>query len=205
MKLFLTSLASETLDLVLPLLPDNPKNIRVAFIPTAADPYVGQDMPWLDADRAKLAAMQFVVTDYDLKNKNVDLLRQELNQFQVIFVEGGNTFYLLNEIKKSGFDVVIQELLAKGVIYIGASAGSMILGPDLNHLVKIDHPEQVPKLIDYTCLSIIKERIIPHLGRDKYASVHAILQKEWGDKILPLRDDQVLIVNGDNIEVVTKK
>lgn len=204
MKLFLASLASETLDLVIPLLADKPQNLKLAFIPTAADPYGIEPMPWMDADQDKLITMGFMVTDYDLKHKDVDTLRKDLSQFQVIFVAGGNTFYLLNEVKKSGFDIVIKELLDKGAVYIGASAGSMILGPDLNHLTTIDHPEQVPELTDYKCLGLIKERIVPHFGKEKYVDRHAQLQKEWRDEILLLRDDQVLIVNDDNIEVVTK-
>lgn len=204
MKLFLSSLASETLDLVIHLLPDKPNNLNLAFIPTAADPYGNEPMPWMDADHDKLTSMGFSVTDYDLKHKDVDTLRKDLSQFQVIFVAGGNTFYLLNEIKKSGFDIVIKELLDKGVVYIGASAGSMIMGPDLKHLTTIDHPEQVPELTDYSCVGLIKERIVPHFGREKYAARHTQLQKDWGDKILMLRDDQVLIVNDDNIVVVTK-
>ena len=204
MKLFLASLASETLDLVIPLLPDKPNNLRVAFIPTAADPYGETNMPWMTADHDKLTSMGFSVTNYDLKHKDINTLRKDLSQFQVIFVAGGNTFYLLNEIKKSGFDIVIKELLGKGVVYIGASAGSMILGPDIDHLLKIDHPERFPELTDYTCLGLIQARIVPHFGRGKYAAVHAELQQTWGDQILPLRDDQVLVVNGDNIEVITK-
>lgn len=195
MKLFLASLASTTLDLVLPLLPDKPNKLKLAFIDTAAHPYIGKDTPWMTADRDELSAMGFAMTYYDIKGKNADQLRRDLSQFQVIFVEGGNTFYLLNEIKKSGFDIVVKELLDKGVIYIGASAGSMILGPDLNHLIKIDHPETVPELTDYTCLGLIPERIVPHYGREKYAAVHAALAAEWGDKVLQLRDDQALIVN----------
>ena len=202
MKLFLASLASTTLDLVLPLLPDKPNKLKLAFIDTATHPYGAIDMPWMTADRDKLAAMGFFMTDYDIKGKNADQLRRDLSQYQVIFVEGGNTFYLLNEVKKSGFDVVIKELLDKGVIYIGASAGSMILGPDLDHLVKIDHPETVPELTDYTCLGLIPERILPHLGREKYAAVHTAVTKEWGDKILALRDDQALVVDGDIHNIV---
>lgn len=203
MKLFLASLASETLDLVIPLLPDKPNNLNAAFIPTAADPYQESNMPWMTADHDKLVSMGFMVTDYDLKNKNSATLRNDLSQYDVIFVAGGNTYYLLNEVKKSGFDIVIKELLNKGVVYIGASAGSMILGPDINHLKTVDHPEIVPELTIYSCLNIINQRILPHFGKEKYAGRHAQLQNDWGDKILPLRDDQAVIVNDGKTKIVT--
>lgn len=205
MKLFLASLASETLDLITPLLPDEPSKLKLAFIPTAADPYGDIDLPWMRADHDKLVSMGFAVINYDLKRKNIDQLRTDLSMFQVIFVAGGNVFYLLNEIKKTGFDIVIKELLSQGVVYIGASAGSMVLGPDLDHLLTIDHADVVPELKDYTSLKLIKDRIVPHAGREKYKEKHEQLKEDWGDKILFLRDDQVLVVNGDNIEVITKK
>ena len=204
MKLFLASLASETLDLVLPLLPAKPKKLKLAYIPTAADPYDLDKRSWAEDNYTKLTSMGFEIITYDLKDKNPVLLRQDLASFQVIFVEGGNVFYLLNEIKKSGFDLVIKELLTKDIVYIGSSAGSMIMGPDLKHLITVDDPGIVPELTDFTSLNYLKERIIPHAGRAKYAEKHANLQKEWGDQILLLRDDQALVVNDDKIEVVTK-
>lgn len=204
MKLFLASLDSATLDLALPLLPAKPQNLKLAFIPTAADHYGDIDIPWMTADHDKLVAMGFIVTDYDLKHKDINQLRSELAQLQVVFVAGGNAFYLLNEVKKSGFDIVIKELLDQGVVYIGASAGSSIMGPTLSHLTTIDHPEVVPELSDYTALNLVPHLIVPHYGRDKYPDRHAKMKGALGDKLTFLRDDQALVVNGDKIEVVTK-
>lgn len=205
MKLLLTSLASETLSLVIPLLPNHPRNLKAVFIATAADPYQGTEMPWLIADRDKLTSFGFSVTDYDLKNKHEDDLRRDLSGYDLIFVSGGNTYYLLNEVKKTGFNLVVRELLRKGVIYVGSSAGSVIMGPDLNHLVTVDHPEVVKELKSYESLNLIKLRLLPHYGRDKYLARHAKILKHWGSNVLPLRDNQALIVNGDTINIVSFK
>jgi dipeptidase E len=203
MKLFLSSLASAALDLLYPLLPDKPHNLKVAFIPTAADPYGDEPMPWLEADRVKLVEMGFSVTNYDLKKKDISTLRSDLSDFQIIFVSGGNTFYLLNEIRKSEFDIFIKEFLDRGGVYIGSSAGSIVMGPDLSHLLTVDHPEVVPELTDYSGLKYIQERILPHLGKEKYADRHAKLLAQWGNKLLALSDNQTLVVNDDKIQVVT--
>lgn len=205
MKLFLASLASTTLDLIKPLLSDDPKNLSVAFIKTAADPYGDIPMPWMEDDINKLKSMGFPVTFYDIKNKNIEILRNDLSNFQVIFVSGGNTFYLLNHIKKSGFDIVIKELLEKSVIYIGASAGSSVMGPTLDHLTTIDHPDIVPELKDYAALNFVPHLIVPHYGRDKYAERHVKMKEVWGDKLTFLSDNQAIIVNGDKIEIVTNQ
>ncbi len=205
MKLFLASLASTTLDLLKPVLSDDPKNLSVAFIKTAADPYGDIPMPWMEDDVNKLKTMGFPVTFYDIKNKNIDTLHNDLSKFKVIFVAGGNTYYLLDHIKKSGFDIVIKELLAKSVIYIGASAGSCVMGPTLDHLTIIDHPEIVPELKDYTGLNLVPHLIVPHYGRDKYADRHAKMKEVWGDKLTFLTDNQAIVVNGDKIEIITNQ
>jgi dipeptidase E len=205
MKLLLASLASDTLSLVIPLLTDHPRRLKAAFIATAADPYEGEDTPWLTAEHDKLLSFGFKVTDYDLKGKTEDELRSDLSDFHLIYVSGGNTFYLLNEMKKSGFDRVIKDLLNQGIIYVGSSAGSIVLGPDLNHLVTVDHPEVVKDLKIYDSLNLIKLRLLPHYGRDKYAARHAKILKHWGNNVLPLKDNQALIVNGDTINIVTFK
>lgn len=203
MKLFLASLAHQTLDLVIPLLPDKPRNLKLAFITTAADPYPADARPWLDADRAKLVGMGFLITDYDLKNKNVESLQSELFEYQVIFVSGGNTYYLLNEVKKSGFDIVIKELIDKGVVYIGSSAGSCIMCPTIEHVELVEHKEVVPELADYCGIGLVKELLMPHAGREKYASRHAKMREIWGDKITFLTDDQAVIVNDGETKIVT--
>ncbi len=205
MKLFLASLASTTLDLIKPLLSDDPKNLTVAFIKTAADPYGDIPMPWMEDDVNKFKSMGFPVTFYDIKNKNIETLRQDLSEFKVIFVAGGNTYYLLDHIKKSGFDIVIKELLTQSVIYIGASAGSSVMGPTLDHLTTIEHPEIVPELTDYTALNIVPYLIVPHYKTDKYAERHTNLKEQWGDKLTFLTDNQAIVVNGDKIEIVTNQ
>jgi len=205
MKLFLSSLASTTLDLAKPLLPYEPSQLKLAFIATATDPYGDIDMPWLDADRAKLIAMGFKLSDYDLKNKTASQLRADLSSFDVIFVSGGNTYYLLEIVRKTGFDQVLGELLDKGAIYIGASAGSVLLCPTIDHVRLIEHPEVVPDLVDFRGLGLTDYLIAPHYGKQKYESRYKQIIQDWGDRILLLKDNQALMINGDKIELVTNQ
>lgn len=203
MKLFLASLASATMGLARPLLNDDPKNLKLAYIPTAADTY--PDASWIESDKNKMIEMGFSYEIYDIKGKDIDTLRQELSTYDVIYVTGGNTFYLLHHARLSGFDVVIKDLINLGVVYIGGSAGSCIMSPTIKHLMTLDHPEQVPELTDHTALNLVPQLIVPHAGREKYAARHEQIKAEYGDQILFLRDDQAVIVNDDKIKVVTKQ
>jgi dipeptidase E len=123
MLLLLTSSAYVILDKCVSYLPAYRPAVKVAFIPTAGDPY--PETPWQDADRNKLEELGFQVSTVGLKGKTEEQLRKELSDVQVLFVDGGNTFYLLEHAKKSGFLTIAQELIQKGVIYIGSSAGSI--------------------------------------------------------------------------------
>ena len=48
--------------------------------------------------------------------------------FDVIYVCGGNTYYILDRMRKTGLDTFIKRSIKKGSIYIGVSAGSIIAG-----------------------------------------------------------------------------
>jgi dipeptidase E len=60
----------------------------------------------------------------DLNGKRLS----NLDNFDTVFIGGGNTWLLLKEIRESGFDKLLVEFLAlRGSIY-GGSAGAIILG-----------------------------------------------------------------------------
>ena len=54
-----------------------------------------------------------------------------LKDYDVIYVQGGDPFYLLEQVKLSGFDKVVKDLVKQGTIYIGVSAGSYIACPTI--------------------------------------------------------------------------
>src|SRR3989338_5146460 len=116
MNLFLTSITSRTLPLLLPYLDKNPKDMRVAFIPTASDVY--EVKPWVDDDRNKLLELGFNVVDVDLKGRVSEELEAELDNMDALFVTGGSTSYLLEQAQISGFIDIAKKLVGEGILYI---------------------------------------------------------------------------------------
>jgi dipeptidase E len=51
--------------------------------------------------------------------------------FDVVYVCGGNTYYILDRLRKTGLDKLIKKLVNKSVIYIGVSAGSILAGKSI--------------------------------------------------------------------------
>lgn len=107
-----------------------PNKISVAFIPTAAYPNVNK--PWIKLTKEEILKTGVKnIVDVDLKNFKEKKLYNKLKQFDVIFVNGGNTFHLLYWVRKSGFDKVIKKLLNEGKTYVGLSAGSILACPTI--------------------------------------------------------------------------
>lgn len=202
-KLFLTSVACLTLDKITELLPAKPSELKVAFIPTASNLY--EDKSWLYKDRDKLVSMGFHVTDFDIAGKNKLDIEKALKGVDLVFVSGGNTFYLLERIKKCGFDEVIKKRIDEGVIYIGSSAGSAIVCPTIGMVEGLDDPKDAPNLTSYDALHIIDFIIFLHYEDPDYQEQYKTIVEKWtkkGYNFKYLTNNQALIINGDSCKLV---
>lgn len=203
MKLFLASIAANCLDKIVELLSKSPKSCLVTFVPTAADPY--KDKWFIEEDRNKLRQMGFKVKDLDIKSKSKEELLVELKGVDVIFVAGGNVFYLLQETRKSGFDEVVKELIKKDVIYVGSSAGSVLVGPTIEPMKYLDKPSEASSLKSFEGLNLVDFVVCPHFGIEEYKSEYLKTMKEFGNgkyKLLTLTNSQALVIKDGLLKIV---
>lgn len=56
---------------------------------------------------------------------------EDLDEFGAIYIGGGNTFSLLHDFRKSGFDLTLRDFIDSGRPVYGGSAGALILGKDI--------------------------------------------------------------------------
>lgn len=199
MKIFLTSQAYKVMGKIAAMLPKPTNELRLAFIPTAGDPY-GDNKPWMDADRDKLVELEFQVEDFDLKNKTEAETRQTLSMFDIIFVAGGNSFYLLNEAKKSGFDKVAKELVKKGTVYIGSSAGSYIACPTIEAAGWKHADKNIVNLKDLTALNLVDFIVVCHYS-NQYKEVVEDGKKTTKYPVITLTDNQFIFADDNNFKV----
>lgn len=199
MKLLLTSVSISPLKELTPIAY---RDLRLVYIPTAADP--AEDKWFIDADRKRFAEMGIRFQELDIKNKTPEKLLSALRPAHVIFVSGGNTFYLLEKARESGFDKVIRKIVDDGVIYIGGSAGAVIAGPTIAPVARLDDPASAPNLKSFKGLNLVDFVILPHYGKEKDKVTHQQIMDEFGKsfKLLPLRDDQAVIVDDHGYRVV---
>jgi len=195
MKLYLTSVASEMLDKI-----DFEGKTNVAFIPTAAEPY--EDKWFVEKDKKALIDAGLDVTVVDLVGKTQEQVSKELAEFEIIFVAGGNTFYLLEMMNRCGFKDVLKKLLLQGVIYVGSSAGSIVLCPDIDYVKELDDASKT-KLDSSNGLGFVDFYVLPHYDKEKYSSkCEAILDQYKNLNIIPISDSQMIVVDDLGYEVV---
>lgn len=203
-QLFLTSAANCVLPDIVKQLPLSPDKYNVAFISTASEVY-NENTPWIDNDRHALLKTGFnIMTEFSITNLNEAAINAKLKNINLIFMCGGNPFYLLDQIIKSGFNQILTDKINSGVIYIGSSAGSMIIGDHIDLVSTADEKSKAPQLKSKG-LKIIDLALLPHWGNqelyEEYKNGFNELYTE-GVKILPLTNHQYLKVVGKHYEII---
>lgn len=199
-------MAGNVLDKLVWMLDCDPTELTVAFIPTAADPY--EFVSFLAGDRIKLKQLGFKIVDINIAGKSEKKLREKLKDVDIIFVAGGNTFYLLEKTLESGFDKVVREHVAAGKWYVGSSAGSALVGASIEPLKILDDPRKAPNLKSFEGLKLVNKIILPHYGNPKYKEkMRKILRKhaDMKEKIILLTDNQAAVVINGRVKIISGK
>jgi dipeptidase E len=207
MKLFLSSQAISVKQkpYFLALFNKPAGKIKFAHIENAADPYPEEKRRFVLSNREWIDAVGMRVTYVDLRNyKGPDELRKVLSLFDAIWVGGGNTFYLRWIMRQSGFDQTIKNLLKRGIVYGGGSAGAIVVGPTIKNFETADDSKAAPELIT-DGLHLTQFIPLPHWANEKYGSRMKGIQKQLdadNQKTIQLTDDQALVIEGEEVRLV---
>ncbi len=208
LKLLLTSagVTNKTIaQAVIDLVGKPASEISVLFIPTAANTVEG-DKGWLIDNLSEFKKQEYKSLDIlDIAGVPEKVWRPRMEASDLICFGGGNEQYLVKVIRESGIDKVLPELL-KTRVYMGISAGSMVVGQFLSHdLMKVVYPEEVFEELSEP-LAYVDCLFIPHLNSDYFTQVRKeVLEKHKADFNFPLYacdDDSALKIVGRNIEVI---
>lgn len=185
-----------------------PRATRVLFVTTASETYEGPT-PWVDADREKLRAQGHDIIEYTFTGKSAQDVQAAFGGADCVFVEGGNTYFLLQQVEKSEAREVIRRFVENGGLYIGCSAGSIIACPTIGWTGWLDDPTKAPDLKSTNGLGLVPFLILPHWGGERYAKRQLehnlpLIQKESYPAVL-LDDSSYIHVNGDMMRIIRAK
>ncbi len=153
-KLLLTSSGmSLTQDEILKLLPKPPKELKLANIVTAAN--VRTDRKYLIKQNLLLQQAGFQIKEVDIAGMRPEDVHRSLEDQDIIYVQGGNTFYLLKCARESGFISLVPKMLDQGKIYIGISAGAYIACPTIETATWKDRHVNRFGLTDLTAMNLV--------------------------------------------------
>ena len=184
-KILLVSMLCNVTDLLKRAEPDlNGKT--VTYIPTAA---IAEEIEGMaEAETRMLEELGLTVDELEVSAASEETVREKLAKNDMIFVGGGNTFFLLQELKRSGADRIIAREAEKGKLYIGES----------------DVPGKAPELTDYTGMGLVDFYVVPHLGHPEMGpAANAIIEKYSSKLGLKVIDDhQAILIEGDKVGIL---
>jgi len=204
--LYLTSAAIYVLDELIPLLPLQDGGRTDCYIVTAAN--LDDNPHWIADEIAAIENRGREVTPIDLAELFPHTLERAFRNCGTIWAGGGNSFYLLQEVRRSGFDKILITKINEGIPYVGTSAGSIILAPNIESVRFADDPGKAPKLGSFDGLNLFPLVAFAHFDnpdfRDVYRSILAYAL-EHDVAFVTLKEKQMIIVDGDMWKIVESK
>ncbi len=179
--------------------------MNLAYISTASRG--AKDLSYFRYRREQMKKLQFNYEEIDIEGKSKDELYEILAKKEAVFMEGGNSFYLLRAIQNSGLGEIIKDLLNQGLIYIGSSAGAYVTCPSIEMAAWINrHGFDSSIISDYTAMNLVPFLIFAHY--DAYTlEQQEVVQKKAAEAKYPvkiLRDYQALLVENGKITFIDK-
>lgn len=207
MNLFLASKIDQTIDLLIREYNMNPANVPTVFIPTAQNCFTPPPSVEERGSYQCLIQRGFPIRIIDIEKEQEASLLHKLSPVKLIVVGGGNTYYLLYHMKRSGLHRVLASLIPKGLIYAGSSAGSCVCSPDVTYIRHHDDPTAAPALTDFQGMGFVDFEIYPHCIESQYEADYtgefltATLKSKT--KKVFLRDHQAMVVKNDWCKLVS--
>lgn len=146
----------------LKLFDKEPKDIHMLYITTAVDGGRDSDLSWVDEEYQTILDLGILkehIVEYKI-GQEIDV-----HHFDVIYMMGGNTFYLMSKIREYHFDQILKDVINEGIVYIGSSAGSEVIAKSIDAALGFD--ENIVGLTDFSGLGFIDSIIIPHANKRK--------------------------------------
>jgi dipeptidase E len=207
MKLYLSSIEIPMPDDLAQLLGKPLNMVSIAMIPNAKDYYSKRARALILEQRTSyFESLGLTATIVDLREfHQPEKLVSRLKGFDLIWGMGGNTYILRYEMKRSGFDAAIKELLKLGIVYGGESAGALVAGDSLDgiNLESADEPGFAEEIVREG-LKLVPYTIVPHADNPEFRSImNAVASRpDRHDKIIELTDAQAVIFKNADYRIV---
>lgn len=168
----------------------------VAIVTTAAEGK--ENNKYSKLVESQFRGLGFTIIDFiDIENNP----RADFSRYIVVYVCGGNTFKLLKYAREANFKETIVKLLERGGIYIGVSAGAIILAPTIQIAASVDPEPNETGITNLEGLGLIDFEVHPH-----YDSSHdeelTSYQKTTSNKVVKISNSQAVVIKGTEQQIL---
>lgn len=202
-RMFLVSMFQNVSD-ILKTAESDLENKTVTYIPTASK---AEKLGFfVRIGKWRLKRLGLVVDELEISTAPYEVIVSKLEKNDFIYVTGGNTFFLLQELRRTGADKILIREIQKGKLYIGESAGAIIVAPDIGYSAKMDCVEKAPDLKDYSGLHLIDFYVVPHYKNWEMGKAAEEIINTYSSslELKIIRDNQVIFIEDSRVQILEK-
>ena len=185
-------------EIIKKIFPSEIENKVFAYLPTHKK-YLNEEFADKWKDTARKYDAEFLYIDLEEPEDAKD----KITKANILLMTGGNTFWLLDFLRKTGLYDAIKELYKKPEFIIaGWSAGAMVMTPTIaiGGLPNRDggsSPMDDNKvgLTDLTAFNFVDFEIFPHYDESLHKKTFDDYNKMKNGKVKALTDDEYIIIN----------
>jgi dipeptidase E len=172
----------------------------VTFIPTAS--IVEKVTFYVNAGKKALEKLGLIVDVLEISTATSDEINTKLKDNDFIYVTGGNTFFLLQELKRTGADKIIIEEITAGKLYIGESAGAMVTSANIEYVKGMDSAKKAPELENFDALGLVEFYTIPHYTNAPFKKIAQKIVDSYSStlNLFPISNNEAILVENDKVK-----
>ena len=200
--MILTSSLYESIELVKKFLDKNTESKKILFIPTATN--VDEYKKYIHLTQKAFEDFGYEVENFDVSIFSENTAKEKLSEAKIVFISGGNTFYLLQELKRKNLTSYLKERIENGLLYIGESAGSVIAAPDIEYASIVDDKTLATELNDYTGLNLVDFYIVPHFEEEPFVESSRNTVELYKDKLdlKLINNKEAILIENNNFTII---
>ncbi|HCQ88689.1 MAG TPA: peptidase [Clostridium sp.] len=179
------------------------KGKTMTFIPTAS--VVEKVVSYVDAGKKSLEKLGLTIDVLEISTATPNEISTKLKGNDFIYVTGGNTFFLLQELKRTGADKIIIEEVNAGKLYIGESAGAMVTSANIEYAKEMDSVKKAPYWTDFSALGLVEFYTVPHYTNAPFKKIAQKIVADYSTtlNLSPISNNDAILVENNEVKTVS--